>query len=758
MLKAENTKQQKSSKELEEYRDITSDVEESEFIPYASHYSFESVLTKNGELLQVIRIDSNNNLSDKKNIREAIRAALAKNIVSDDYAVWISTIRLSAKSSTSLYSDNEFVNKLDKKWNETLKDALYYNEVFVTIVRVGQEINTKNPINFVRSLSGFLESSSRKEYLKQSAEELNFVTNSIVSDLSDLGAKKLTLEQRNGVYYSEVCEFLGKLINLRYLQFPLIPVDMSEDLTRGEVSFAYDAMEVREDQGRRRFGSMITVKEYKDCHADVVNKLFHVPAEFVVTQMISFASSKDALSEYKKQAHYLNLSGDKELYESTGLKDIIESDQGRIVDFGESQLSIFMLADTTKKLEQNVKNTMKFLGSYGISSIREDMFLQDCYWAQLPANFEFVKRLKYVNTKNVGGYVNLSGNFIGARSNPWGVKVTSFWNVYRNIYNFNFHDGRGIGHTCIVGPYGSGKSLLGNFLLTQSQKYKPNMFYFDVSDAFGPLSKKLAFEEIEIKPDAGFELNPFDLKDSDNNQSFLLAWFSILLGCAKDPVKVGIIEHALKSVLQLDQRERNFGIFYQFIEDDELKKKLEKMLDTKYLNGKNNAVLDKKRIYFNIKDFDVNNIEQKSILTFAIYYLTLELNGDPTVFYLDEGFGVLGNSIFAGTIDAWMDNLNKKNAISIFSTEYPEEFVKSGVYDKMKKSFGSQIFMPDAQNGELYKKHYNFSDIEMKYMSKMSPDACHFMVKKSDDATNVCIIEKESLGEFTQILEGEVVG
>ncbi len=66
------------------------------FIPIACHYNKDTLLTKNGELLQTIQINGINseNISGKLfNLREVVRNAIKQNIKNNNFAFWIHTVR-----------------------------------------------------------------------------------------------------------------------------------------------------------------------------------------------------------------------------------------------------------------------------------------------------------------------------------------------------------------------------------------------------------------------------------------------------------------------------------------------------------------------------------------------------------------------------------------------------------------------------------------------------------------------------------------
>src|SRR5438876_975932 len=75
-----------------------SDIEE--FIPYYCHYNAHTLLTKNGEVLQVIKITTNRagleyeSSTDASSIvREAIRTAVGQHVDTDKIAIWFHTVR-----------------------------------------------------------------------------------------------------------------------------------------------------------------------------------------------------------------------------------------------------------------------------------------------------------------------------------------------------------------------------------------------------------------------------------------------------------------------------------------------------------------------------------------------------------------------------------------------------------------------------------------------------------------------------------------
>lgn len=75
---------------------IALDKPDKDFIPYAIHYDKNTILTKNGELMQIIRVVGFSNASvfaDLISLREAVRDGIRDNIKQTNYAIWFTTIR-----------------------------------------------------------------------------------------------------------------------------------------------------------------------------------------------------------------------------------------------------------------------------------------------------------------------------------------------------------------------------------------------------------------------------------------------------------------------------------------------------------------------------------------------------------------------------------------------------------------------------------------------------------------------------------------
>ena len=109
-----------------------------DFIPYAIHYDKKTLLTKNGELMQIIKVVGFNNTSvfaDLISLREAVRDAVRDHIKQTNFALWFTTIRRKKNISPDGVFVDYFSNKINQAWEEknNLRDD-FVNELYISII------------------------------------------------------------------------------------------------------------------------------------------------------------------------------------------------------------------------------------------------------------------------------------------------------------------------------------------------------------------------------------------------------------------------------------------------------------------------------------------------------------------------------------------------------------------------------------------------------------------------------------------------
>jgi type IV secretion system protein VirB4 len=742
----------KRQEDLETYRDITDDVEESDFVPYSCLYNDHTVLTKNGELLQTIAVTGPllaqlQEADAMHNLRNAIRAAFKKYIVSDCYAIWVHTVRREENYTTPNTQSHPFAQRTQQAWEEQNQFAKQFtNEVFISIVREGHDADIIGIKDFMRGLIPSRDVKWHNEHLDKLYLELNGVVDNIIKALAAFGSRKLGIYLENGVYYSDSCAFLEKIINLVDRKMPVTDIDLAHYLTTSEITFSFNAMEVRRSDGRRRFASILTVKEYKEKSLPVMDTFLKAPIEFIATQCVDFINPEKALAQYKKQKHLTTLSGDESLAELTELDAILASDNGNACDFGQQQLSIFLLADSVRQLETYTRRALNFMAKSGIIAIREDIHFEECYWAQLPGNFEFIRRLVPTNTSHVGGFTNVTRYPTGKKTgNHWGDAITTLYSHTTVPYYFNFHEGEN-GHTLIAGSTHTRRREVLLFLLAMSMKHNPKIHVVSVHKDLERMTNALDGKTLSYNPqnaEAGLaHFNPFWLKNTPENISFLANWmlmYSAFNGRQADENLKNIILESLQTIApnwanntisnliaEITTRLPEMAAIYApLLPQGDL---------GNIFHGASNTPPSADMIIHDLSSVANYNTIFAPFISLLLQYISENLTGEPTIIVLDDGLEWLRYTSLGSFTEAWLTSLSRKNAMCIFLSNAGNFHQNNPFTATTVPLFATRIFMTNPSGLGAYPPNFGVNELEQEYIDAMDPHGLQFIIKKPHES------------------------
>lgn len=459
----------------------------SDFIPYAFHLDEETIVTKNLQLLQIIKINSFLNKEfhhEEKhlNLRDSIRAAIQDTVKTDDFAFWIHTIRRKKSLDYFFKNNSEILESVNESWNKGYEfENQFVNELYITILTKGIEVKEKDVIlkYFLKpKLDHFLE-----QKLNQKKEQLTKVLNAIVEGLKRYSPSKLKIIKRGDVYCSEQMEFFHKILNLADIEERVDEVDLSEALNISQISLSLNKFEIKNDFISHGV-STFTLKNYLETDSSVLDKVLALPFEFIIYQAFNFIEMYEVEGKYKHQYNMLKASKDTKLMKIFGLSDedfnITFAGEEK-VKYGESQISIIVIGDDEKNIEDETKNVVEELQQIGFVCIRDDVMIEDTFFGSLPGNFFFLRRMQPIQTKKIAGFASIDNQPVGSmHNNTWGDALALFKSKDNIPYFFNLHDSSDSGHSIFFGKnFDVQRNAVINFLELQSFKYKTRVFNID---------------------------------------------------------------------------------------------------------------------------------------------------------------------------------------------------------------------------------------------------------------------------------------
>jgi type IV secretion system protein VirB4 len=139
----------------------------------------------------------------------------------------------------------------------------------------------------------------------------------------------------------------------------------------------------------------------------------------------------------------------------------------------------------------------------------------------------------------------------------------------------------------IIGPTGSGKSVVGNATVALEQKYGGFTYIFDIGGSYESVVELYGGKVDRVGKD-GPRVNPFALEPTESNIKFLYSFIKLLLtngGAELEPEDDGVIHKAVQDMYLLDAENRRLSNLF-------LPKKLDRYLSKWVGKGIYNAVFD----------------------------------------------------------------------------------------------------------------------------------------------------------------------
>lgn len=718
-------------------------------LPYARHVDDVTIETRDGLLLQTIRLRGllfETADTDELNYRKTLRDAMLQAIGSSRFAIYHHIVRRRVEVDLPASFPDDFSALLDTRWRARLATKqLYVNDLFLTIVRRPMQ----GRIGFADRLRGRVGSNTVNQ-TAHDVRQLDSAREAMIAQLGNYEPRLLSVYDTPNGPCSEPLEFLSTLYHgeMRPVLLPL--QDLGDYLPYRRVSFGQEAIELGpHGDADRRFVGVVSIKDYPgQTVAGMFDDLLRLPFELTVSQSFGFVDRQAALGKMNLALRRMRSTEDEAVSlrgELANAKDDVAA--GR-AGFGEHHMTIAVQGATLAEVDAGVAEVQASLADLGIIAVREDIALEPAFWAQFPGNFKYIARRGLISTGNYAGLVSGHNFALGrATGNHWGDAVTLLETTAAGPYHFNFHQGD-LGNFTVIGPSGSGKTVVLNFLLAQARKFRPRIVFFDKDRGAELFIRAIGGRYDVLRPGAASGLNPLQVADTAANRQFLIDWIAQLAGGA-DLEDVERIKDAIDANFAQDVEHRRLRHLVELFRGGHRPHSADLWARLRPWWGEGERAwlfdngTDLTDLAADAVGFDMTAIlDDPAVRTPAMMYLfhrvEERLDGTAAIIVVDEGWKALDDEVFVRRIKDWEKTIRKRNGIIGFATQSAQDALESKIASAIIEQAATQIFMVNPRaRMEDYVGGFGLTNHEYEIVRTLPDDARCFLIKHGTDSVVV---------------------
>lgn len=734
-----------------------------DFIPIACHFNENTLITKNGELLQTIQINGINSekISDNLfNLRAVVRKSISESIDSGKYAFWIHTIRRKANlDDTADYYGFLSANIHDIWRRKNYWHDKFVNRLYITVVHDSPELKLKSFNSLVNSLSSKIITNFEEKFFEKAAQDLAKSVDSLLQGLKEYGAQRLGIRIEGEECYSDMMFLYRRIMQLNE-EDCLMPIsDISQALSSHQYAVGSDKIEVIGDEGKK-FAALMSIKEYQEVSSEALDKFLQIPVEMVATEVFYFVDKKEVMPVYENQNYILGVSKDSELRKLKGLDKIFD-DQSVVDRFCHQQISFMVIGEDLKTLDKQVNQASEALAKIGIVHVREDVNLEKTFWAQLPANFAFLARMKPTIVDNTAALASLHNFPTGNQFSPWGRAVTLLRTEKGTPYFMNFHDKNENTITCIFGEKKSGRTTLLNFLLSEADKYMPTTLYITDDIDSGLYVKARGGQWFQRDKNI---INPLLCADTPGNRQYLLEFFKITAKHYFDPLKedeLASIKLLCDMVFQTPMEQRKLSAIIATIKDQEsIVKRLESYLEgglyyevferneplifprgqITALNLQNFDDIEytknhfpKEKKFIEQFEYDLNSSRAvKAAIVLAAQNMMQNVGPGPKIFGVDNFTELVNLKYYQHLVTYMTEEISAINGVSVFTvnTHALTVLAEEKIFQDWIRNIGTSFILPSEVSVAGLDKILGLEPVELRKLSNMTVSSRMFLIRQ----------------------------
>jgi type IV secretion system protein VirB4 len=448
---------------------------------------------------------------------------------------------------------------------------------------------------------------------------------------------------------------------------------------------------------------------------------------------------------YNEPARLLDSDAENKATDADAALQELGSDQ---VAFGYLTATVVVADEKASAAADKLRAVERVIQGRGFTTIRETTNTVEAWLGSLPGHVYANVRQPLVHTLNLAHLMPLSAVWAGPEGNEHlkGPPLLYAETGGATPFRLSTHVGD-VGHMMIVGPTGSGKSVLLALMAMQFRRYPWSQVYiFD--KGFSARAATLAIDgEHHVLGAAGsLALQPLARIDDPAERSWAAEWIADLLAHEKVTVTPEVKEtvwSALGSLASAPREERTITGLSVLLQSNALKAALLPYT----LEGPFGRLLDaakERLIDLDVQCFEMEELMHQAgvvlpVLTYLFHRLEERFGrlipggreAKPTLLILDEAWVFLDHPVFAARIREWLKTLRKKNVAVVFATQSLADITGTSIAPALIESCPQRIFLAndraiEPQGRQAYER-FGLNERQIELIASASPKREYYL-------------------------------
>lgn len=327
-------------------------------------------------------------------------------------------------------------------------------------------------------------------------------------------------------------------------------------------------------------------------------------------------------------------------------------------------------------------------------------------------------------------------------------------------FHFNLHHGD-IAHTLILGPTGSGKSFLLNFIITWLKKYDPAIFILDLGGSYQALTKLFKGGYTSLARQSRGSINPFASDPTPEHLHFLALLCRVFIessGYSMTPSDEKDLHAQIANVYCLEAPERRLRTLAQLVNRN-LRAHLSKWVG----GGIYGDWFDNETDTVSLETFQTLDFEGLSdypqVLEALIFYILHRVSDQLTapafakrlkILVLDEAWRFLRHPAIRVYVIEALKTWRKQNAAVLLATQSIDDLTNSEILSVVVESCATKLFLANPNvNRDQYRELFQLNQTEIERIARLTPKR-QFLMKRPDLAKVLALdVDRKSYWLYT---------